>query len=81
MRRVAVVALAALVATSALTGCGRIDAGTGAAPATSASTPAATDPVDLGDVLADLDAAGDALDAADGDAGAGDDAARTDDAP
>jgi hypothetical protein len=74
------VALAALVAISALTGCGRVAAGTEPVPAPSASIPAAQ-PAVTGDVLADLDAASDALDAADGDAGAGDDAARTDDAP
>jgi len=80
MNRVVIVVAAALLAGVALTGCGRLTHATSPEPAPTAST-SSSGGQDAADALADLDAASAALDGAETDGLAGDEAARTDDAP
>ncbi len=85
MKGLAVTALIAVTLTAGLTGCSRFGHGAvpSDAPSPVVSTPASESPSDgdVGDVLADLDAVDDTVTQADEDGRAGDDAARTDDAP
>jgi hypothetical protein len=76
MRRAAAAILIATALGASLTGCGRFNQNTPPVPA--ASTPASTDSDDL---LAELDSVDDLLTQSEQDAVAGDEAARTDDAP
>ena len=77
MNRAAAVVLIAVTLGAGLTGCGRF--APGARPSPAASTPASADSVD--EVLAELDSVDDLLTRTEQDAAAGDEAARTDDAP